>query len=200
MKIAVEKDTNLVLYYGNLWFTSDGLRGKDFIDTRKTEENCVLIDMDYRPSYQYEIIDENNQSQTINTPEYNPPSLPMPFIGCGYTFENNEFVINQIGINYLNRISQEENEKLKNEIIKKVQERLDIFAKTREYDGILSACSYATSTIEKFSIEGQFCVQLRDNTWKKIYSIFDEIENGDRQMPISYNEIEEELPIAEWPN
>lgn len=84
-------------------------------------------------------------------------------------------------------------------IIKEVQNRLDEFAKTRNYDNILSACTYATSTIQKFQVEGQYCVEIRDTTWNKLYEILLEIENNTRPEPVSYAEIESELPIPTWP-
>lgn len=46
-----------------------------------------------------------------------------------------------------------------------IQERLDAFAQTRAYDGILSACSYVASSVPKFAAEGAYCVAARDATW-----------------------------------
>ena len=90
-------------------------------------------------------------------------------------------------------------EELKSEIVAATQQRLDDFARTRGYDGILSACTYATSTVPKFQAEGQYCVNARDATWAKLYQILAEVEAGTRPMPSGYADIEPELPVLEWP-
>lgn len=88
---------------------------------------------------------------------------------------------------------------IKNEIVKATQRRLDDFAKTREYDGMLSLCTYATSTNQKFAAEGQYGVEARDATWAKLYEILAEVEAGSRPMPTGYKAIESDLPKLEWP-
>lgn len=80
-----------------------------------------------------------------------------------------------------------------------IQKRLDDFAKTRNYDGILSACTYATSTVPKFAAEGQYCVQVRDATWAAGYALMDEVLAGSRPVPASIADIESELPALAWP-
>jgi hypothetical protein len=80
-----------------------------------------------------------------------------------------------------------------------IQKRLDDFAKTRNYDGILSACTYATSTVPKFATEGQYCVQARDATWAAGYALMDEVLAGIRPVPTSISDIESELPELVWP-
>lgn len=80
-----------------------------------------------------------------------------------------------------------------------VQQRLDDFARTRGYDGILSACTYAASTVQKFQIEGQYCVDSRDATWAQCYTILDEVLAGTRPMP-TLEELFAELPELVWPN
>lgn len=82
----------------------------------------------------------------------------------------------------------------------KTQQRLDTFAKTRDYDSVLSACSYATSPITKFQIEGQYCVDMRSETWNVLYQILSDVQNTLRPMPESYSDIEPELPALTWPN
>jgi hypothetical protein len=80
-----------------------------------------------------------------------------------------------------------------------IQQRLDDFARTRNYDGILSACTYATSTVPKFAAEGQYAVQARDATWAKAYEILGQVQSGTRPMPSSPEDIFPELPQLVWP-
>lgn len=88
---------------------------------------------------------------------------------------------------------------IKAECIAGTQRRLDTFAQTRGYDGILSACTYATSTVDKFRNEGTYCVEARDATWSKAYEILAEVEAGTRPMPSGYPDIEPDLPPLVWP-
>ena len=80
-----------------------------------------------------------------------------------------------------------------------VQAHLDGFARTRNYDGILSAATYATSTVPKFQAEGQYAVEARDATWAKCYEILAAVEGGTRPMP-TMGELIAELPVLTWPN
>jgi hypothetical protein len=84
-------------------------------------------------------------------------------------------------------------------IVTATQKRLDDFARTRNYDGILSLCTYATSTVPKFQAEGQYGVTARDATWAQLYEIMAEVEAGIRPMPEGYSDIESELPVLAWP-
>ena len=78
------------------------------------------------------------------------------------------------------------------------RQRLDDFARTRNYDNILSACTYATSTVAKFCAEGQYCVDARDATWNACYVILADVQAGTRPMP-TLEQIMSELPVLEWP-
>lgn len=80
-----------------------------------------------------------------------------------------------------------------------VQQHLDTFARTRNYDGLLSAATYATSQVPKFKTEGQYAVEARDATWAKCYEILAEVEAGSRPMP-TLDELLAELPVLTWPN
>jgi len=100
---------------------------------------------------------------------------------------------------YIALKTQERALAVKNQIIDATQKRLDDFAQTRNYDGILSACTYATSSIEKFQSEGMYCVNARDETWGTLYDILAAVQGGSRPVPESYADIENELPSLVWP-
>lgn len=82
-----------------------------------------------------------------------------------------------------------------------VQYALDAFAKTRGYDGIMSACSYSNSTDAQFKLEADYCIQLRDTTWRTGYAILAEVKAGNRPVPTA-EELLAELPVgsAKWPD
>jgi len=79
-----------------------------------------------------------------------------------------------------------------------IQARLDAFARTKNYDGILSAASYATSTVPQFAAEGQYAVEARDATWAKGYEILGAVLAGTRPEP-TLAEVFAELPELDWP-
>lgn len=79
-----------------------------------------------------------------------------------------------------------------------IQKRLDDFARTRNYDGILSAATYATSAVVKFKAEGQYAVEARDATWAKGYEILAAVEAGTRPLP-TLEALAAELPALAWP-
>lgn len=88
---------------------------------------------------------------------------------------------------------------LQSSIVAAAQKRLDDFAKTRNYDGILSLCTYATSSVTKFATEGQYGVNVRDLTWATLYTIMDQVQAGTRPMPTGYTDVEPLLPALSWP-
>lgn len=83
------------------------------------------------------------------------------------------------------------------DVQQKVQERLDAFARTRNYDSILSACTYVTSSVAKFKAEGEAAIQARDATWHACYEILAEVQGGHRPMP-TLEEVLAELPPLQW--
>jgi hypothetical protein len=88
---------------------------------------------------------------------------------------------------------------LQQSIVDAPQQRLDEFARTRNYDGILSACTYATSAIPKFAAEGQYAVQARDATWAALYQFMADVQTGAQPVPSGFEDVEPLLPELEWP-
>lgn len=88
---------------------------------------------------------------------------------------------------------------LQTAIVNATQQRLDDFARTRNYDGILSACTYATSTIPKFAAEGQYAVQARDATWAALYQFMADVQAGTQPVPSGVEDVEPLLPALAWP-
>lgn len=88
---------------------------------------------------------------------------------------------------------------LQDELVIGTQKRLDAFAQTRGYDSMLSACTYAQSPTPRFAADGQYCVQMRDATWAKLYELLEAMQAGTRPMPHGYADVESELPPLSWP-
>jgi hypothetical protein len=93
-----------------------------------------------------------------------------------------------------------------NDIVDKVQQRLDDFARTRDYDGIASLAGYAGDDDPVFNVEGTYGKKMRSQTWRKVYQIQSDANAGNwptagaGQMPMSYADIESSLPALAWPN
>ncbi|CAB4211807.1 hypothetical protein UFOVP1419_28 [uncultured Caudovirales phage] len=83
-------------------------------------------------------------------------------------------------------------------LVNAVQKHLDATARTRNYDGILSLCSYATSTDPVFSAEGQAGVAWRDACWRYSYQVQVDIVAELRTVPTPA-ELVAELPVMVWP-
>lgn len=79
-----------------------------------------------------------------------------------------------------------------------IQSHLDTTAQERNYDNIMSLCTYATSTNAKFAAEGQAGVEWRDAVWSACYQMLAEVESGTRTVPTE-DELIAELPVLTWP-
>jgi hypothetical protein len=73
-----------------------------------------------------------------------------------------------------------------------VQGVLDTTAQQRSYDGILSACSYASSTNTKFASEAQACIAWRDACWTYCYATIPSAPTVSAMLA--------GLPVLTWPD
>lgn len=131
--------------------------------------------------------------------QYDPNTETAEQDGCTFNLENNRW---ETAWNVRPLTTEEiasRQQVLQANIVQKTQSRLDEFAQTRNYDGILSLCTYATSTNAKFQAEGQYGVEARDATLAKLYEIMAEVESGVRPLPAGFEDIEPELPVLTWP-
>lgn len=62
------------------------------------------------------------------------------------------------------------------------------------YYDISSACSYVTSGVEKFNLEGRSFAAWRDAMWVKCFQLIEDLEKG---LEISLEEFSEHLPVFE---
>jgi hypothetical protein len=83
-------------------------------------------------------------------------------------------------------------------VISAVQKRLDDFAQTRNYFGIMSACTYTASGVPKFQAEALYCVAIRDKHWATCYQILADVQAGLRPVP-TVDEVLKEMPDLIWP-
>lgn len=79
-----------------------------------------------------------------------------------------------------------------------IQKRLDDFAKTRNYSSILSAVTYEDDVNPAFAQEAEDAKRLRSETWTAAYVLLAEIEAGQRAIPSSISDIENDLPTLAW--
>ena len=79
-----------------------------------------------------------------------------------------------------------------------VQAALDAKARERNYDGILSLCSYVTSTNPTFAAEAAAGVAGRDATWSSCYQALEDVQNNLRPAT-TVAEMLAEIPGIVWP-
>lgn len=104
----------------------------------------------------------------------------------------------QVNVKSATTIQEEFLASTKSQLTSVIQSTLDEKAKERNYDNILSLCTYATSPTIKFANEGKAAVQWRDEVWSTGYSILADVEAGIRAIPTEA-ELIAELPTFVWP-
>lgn len=89
-------------------------------------------------------------------------------------------------------------EEHKKACVQAVQKMLDEEARSQNFDGILSAVSYAGSDQPRFTAKGNAARNWRDNVWEECYIILADVEAGNRPAP-TVEELLAELPTINWP-
>ena len=98
---------------------------------------------------------------------------------------------------YQAKVQAEEQAAIVEEMKQVIQSHLDDTALTREYDDIVSLCSYATSNDPVFQAEGQAGVIFRDAVWLYANQVRENVLNGLRPIP-GKEELLAELPTIDW--
>ncbi len=155
----------------------------------------------YFPDLTDKTLEPFNVANVIVTgaPDHDVNTQVAEQIGCEYSVERDRWETAWIVRPMTNEEIAARIEQIKVSVVAATQQRLDAFAQTRAYDGILSACTYAASAVPKFASEGQCCVDARDATWEALYTLMAEVESGQRPMPSGYADIEPLLPSLAWP-
>ncbi len=91
-------------------------------------------------------------------------------------------------------------ERIEAMIVAQTQARLDTFARNLGYDSILSACTYASSSVPRFKSDGQYCVDARDGTWSALWKLLQSVKDGGAKMPTGFADVEPLLPALTWPD
>ncbi len=155
----------------------------------------------YFPDLKNETLASYNAANVVVTgaPEHNPITQAAEPSGCAWSTARQRWETTWAVRDLAADEISTKQKQLEASIVQATQDRLDSFARTRNYDGILSACTYATSAVEKFQVEGQYSVAARDATWAALYDIMAEVQAGTRPVPSGYEDIEADLPELAWP-
>lgn len=89
-------------------------------------------------------------------------------------------------------------DEIKKQLTDAVQNYLDRVAQEKNYDGILSVCSYFDSGDETFDREGEIARKWRSLVWRTCYQLMDEVLAGEREIPTEEELIYELLPRINW--
>jgi len=83
-----------------------------------------------------------------------------------------------------------------NLIKEKVQDKLDVYAKSFGYDNIHTMCGYIGSKIDTYKNEAIAAIDIRDTVWSTLYSYLSSVLNGSEPIPLSWEEIDSKLPVT----
>jgi len=130
---------------------------------------------------------------------YDQVQMDMLAADLGADLAEYQWVIDEVNANFIPPvIIPKTDAEIQLELTNAVQAHLDATARERNYDNILSLCTYATSTNPTFAAEGQAGVNWRDACWTKCYEVMAAVKAGTRTIPTT-EELIAELPVLIWP-
>jgi hypothetical protein len=77
-----------------------------------------------------------------------------------------------------------------------VQNNLDAYAETWGYNNLLSAASYANSTVAQYKADATALIAWRDATWQMVESLQAQLADGTVQLPATSAAFLAMLPAA----
>lgn len=129
------------------------------------------------------MLDDEGRVVTVNQWEHEVGVLCSPDTPLGCIWNGTAFVPD-IGV-------------VKRNLKAAVQAHLDATVQARNYDGILSCASYASSTDPVFAAQGTAASAWRDAVWRHCYDVLADFEAGNRPAPTA-EELIAELPALVW--
>ena len=78
------------------------------------------------------------------------------------------------------------------------REKMNAFAKERQYDSIDSLLSYSDSTVPQFAAEAARGKLVRDQVWGTLLPYFQEVVAGTKPVPITVAEVDALVPPFTW--
>lgn len=81
---------------------------------------------------------------------------------------------------------------------KEASKRLDEFAQSRGYDNIISLTTYMTSNNPDYVAEATRGIYLRDEWWSTLTMLMNEVLDGIRPLPATFDVLAVELPELTW--
>lgn len=129
------------------------------------------------------ILDDANRVVTINNWEHAVGIPCQPDTPLGFIWNGTDFV--------------PDIEVVKRELKAAVQAHMDATVQARNYDGIMSCCTYHSSTDPAFAAEGTAALAWRDAVWRHCYQVLADHQAGLRPVPTA-DELIAELPALIW--
>lgn len=129
------------------------------------------------------IIDKNNRVVTVNNWDHSVGIPCDSTTQLGYIWTGTEFI--------------RDIDDIKRELKEAVQAHMDATVRVRNYDSIMSCCTYQSSTDPTFAAEGSAALLWRDAVWRHSYQVLADYEAGLRPIPTA-DELIAELPALIW--